>query len=95
MSNESADRETIWDRVIPWVVKLLLWAFYAWLAWSIWKPIQGAPVWAQAVAGGVLAVGYFVWAISKELEKQQKQLNRIEAMLRRLPGTTSSAYDDY
>ena len=59
------------------------------------EPIWAAPAWAKSVAAGVLMVGVLAWTISKTLEKQQKQLDRIETMLRRLPGTTPSAHDHY
>ena len=87
MSDEAADRKTIWERGL----KLLVWAFCAWAAWTVLSPIEAAPAWAKAVGGFViLSVGYLAWTTSKALEKQQKQLDRLEAMLSRLPGTTSS-----
>ena len=91
MSNESADQKTFWERAVPWVVKVPLWAFYAWIAWLLWAPLWTAPKWAQSIAGGVVAVGVLAWMIFEALDKQRKQLNRIEMMLRRLPGNSPSA----
>ena len=38
MSDEAADRKTIWERGL----KLLVWAFCAWAAWTVLSPIEAA-----------------------------------------------------
>ena len=74
-------------------MKLLVWAIYAWIAWRYFvAPIWAGPDWAQAVGGGVLMVGGLVWFMSKTLEKQEKQLDRIEVMLRRVSDASLSEY---
>jgi TRAP-type C4-dicarboxylate transport system permease small subunit len=103
MSDKSADKETLRGRALYWAVKLLVWGFYAWMAWVAWTMMKSlwagtTPDWAKSIAGGVFGVGGLVWHISKSLERQQQQLDRIEAMLLRLTGanpTPRSTYDDY
>lgn len=103
MSDKSADKETLWGRALDWAVKLLVWGFYAWMAWGAWIMMKSlwagtTPDWARAIAGGIFGVAGLVWHISKSLEKQQQQLDRIEAMLRRPPRAnpiSRSTYDDY
>lgn len=93
MSDEPEDRKTFWERALPWAVKLPFWAFYAWAAWHfLLAPIWAGPDWAQAIATGVLMVGVVAWNVARALDKQEKQLDRIEVMLRRVSDASLSEY---